>query len=154
MATKKHRHTGTIQNRRARFDYQLGDTFVVGVVLSGPETRALRLGHGQLRGAYVNVKDNELWLINATIAGSTGVPIKETDQTRTRKLLAKHREIAAIIEAKQRGSTVIPLEILTAGRYIKVRIALGKGKRQYDKRRTIQRREEERTMNRAMKSRL
>lgn len=144
MAKKKHRPTGTIQNRRARYDYELGDSLVVGLELTGAETKALRLGHGQLRGSYVTVKDDELWLLNAAIIGTAGVPIEATEQTRTRRLLAKRREIDALITAKQQGSTIVPLELLIKGRFIKLRIAIGKGKRQYDKRRAIQKRESDR----------
>ena len=144
MAKKKQHQTKQILNRRARHDYELGDSIVVGVQLSGAETKALRMGHGQLRGAYVTVKDGELWLFNATINGTTGVIIPESEQTRSRKLLAKKREIEALIEAKQQGKTIIPLQVLTQGRYIKIRIAIGKGKKQYDKRETLKRRDAER----------
>jgi SsrA-binding protein len=133
-----------ITNRRAKFDYQLGDRFVVGLALTGAETKALRMGHGQLRGAYVTVKDNELWLINATISSTSGVPISESDQARSRKLLAKRPEINQLIQAKQQGMTIVPTEILTQGRFIKLRIAVGRGKKVYDKRQTIKAREQKR----------
>lgn len=151
MAKKKPNQPKTISNRRARFDYELGDSLVVGLQLSGAETKSLRLGHGQLRGAYVTVKDGELWLINATINGTSGIPIDESDQTRVRKLLAKKREINALIEAKQQGRTIVPLEILTGGRFIKLRIAIGKGKKRYDKRQTLKARDDARTAARAMR---
>lgn len=144
MAKKKQQQTKQITNRRARHDYELGDTLVAGLQLSGAEVKALRMGHGQLRGAYVTVKDNELWLLNATINGTNGVPINDTDQTRTRKLLIKRRQLEALLEAKQQGKTIVPLEILTQGRYIKIRIAIGRGKKQYDKRETLKRRDAER----------
>jgi SsrA-binding protein len=145
MAKKKAaRQPKTIQNRRARFDYELGDSLVVGLELTGAEVKSLRMGHGQLRGAYVTVKDSELYLLNSTINGVAGVHIPESDQTRTRKLLAKRREIDALIDAKQQGRTIVPLAILTAGRYIKLRIAIGKGKKKYDKREAIKRRDTER----------
>src|SRR3954463_13504945 len=98
---KKSKAPGNISNRRARFDYELGDSLVVGLELTGAETKSLRMGHGQLRGAYVTVKENELYLLNSTINGVAGVGISEQDQTRTRKLLAKRREIEALIDAKQ-----------------------------------------------------
>jgi SsrA-binding protein len=139
---KKQAQTKQIVNRRARHDYELGDSLVVGVSLTGAETKALRLGHGQLRGSYVNVKDGELWLMNATINGTNGVRITEEEQGRNRKLLARRREIEALIEAKQQGRTIVPLEMLTGGRFIKLRIAVGKGKKQYDKRQTLKKREE------------
>jgi SsrA-binding protein len=106
------------------------------------------LGHGSLRGAYVTVKDNELWLINAQIMGARGIQITEDVQTRTRKLLAKKSEIEHLVQAKNEGRTIVPLELLTGGRYIKLRISAGKGKKAYDKRETIKRRQEERDIAR------
>jgi SsrA-binding protein len=151
MARKKQQAPKQITNRRARFDYELGDSLVVGIQLTGAETKALRLGHGQLRGAYVTVKDEELYLINCTINGTAGVPIIETQQTQTRKLLAKRREIAKLIEQKQQGKTIVPLELLTRGRFIKLRISVGRGKKQYDKRQTLKARDEQRSINTALK---
>jgi len=158
MAKKKsHNQPKSISNRRARHDYQLGDSFVVGMNLTGGETKALRMGHGQLRGAYVTVKDSakggELWLVNATISGSSGIPIDEQTQTRSRKLLAKRREIDQLVASKQQGRTIVPLDILTGGRYIKLRIAVGQGKKNYDKRQTLKARDENRQINRAIKPR-
>ncbi len=152
MAKKKANQSKTISNRRARHDYELGDSLVVGLQLSGAETKSLRMGHGQLRGAYVTVKQNELFLINATISGTTGIPISESDQARARKLLAKKREIAALIAAKQQGKTIVPLDILTGGRYIKLRISVGKGKKRYDKRQTLKARDDARRTQAALKS--
>jgi SsrA-binding protein len=147
---KKQTTTKQIVNRRARHDYELGDSLVVGISLTGGETKALRMGHGQLRGAYVNVKDGELWLMNATINGTRGVVIDEQTQVRNRKLLAKRREIEQLIEAKQQGRTIVPLEILTGGRFIKLRIAIGRGKKLYDKREALKKRDESRTIARAV----
>lgn len=149
---KKRPATSQISNRRARHDYELGESLVVGVELTGAETKALRLGHGQLRGAYVNVKDGELWLFNAAIHGTNGIPIDESIQTRNRKLLAKHREIDQLVEAKQQGRSIVPLEMLTGGRYIKLRIAVGKGKKKYDKRETIKKRDTERKLDAYLKA--
>ncbi len=143
MANKKSQ-TKMISNRRARYDYELGDDFVVGLQLTGAETKSLRRGHGHLRGAYVTVKDYELWLLNATITGDGSVRVPEEEQTRSRKLLANRKEIDELIEAKQQGKTIVPLEILTRGRFIKIRIAVGRGKKRYDKRQVIKQREESR----------
>lgn len=155
MAKKAAKATQTkkIVNRRARFDYELGDSLVVGLELTGAETKSLRMGHGQLRGAYVTVKDGQLWLLGAAINGTTGAPIKDTDQIRTRRLLAKRREISALIEAKQQGRTIVPLELLTQGRFIKLRLAVGKGKKKYDKRQALKRRDESRAIDAALKTR-
>src|SRR3989338_10255425 len=145
---KKLRNTGHITNKRARYDYQLGDSLIVGMALTGAETKALRLGHGQLRGAYVTDRGGELWLINAQITGSSGVPIDESAQTRSRKLLAKRPEIEKLLAAKRQGMTIVPLEVLNRGRYIKLKIALGRGKKRYDKRETLKRRQQEREIAR------
>jgi SsrA-binding protein len=137
-----------ITNRRARFDYELGDSLVVGLELTGRETKALRMGRGQLRGAYVTVKDGQLWLLNATVSGTNNILLTEQEQTRTRRLLAKRREIDALVQAKQQGQNIVPLDMLTQGRYIKLRIAIGKGKKKYDKRQTIKARDESRVLSR------
>jgi len=137
-----------ITNRQARYDYELGDSLVVGIALTGAETKALRQGHGQLRGAYVNVIGDELWLVNSQINSAKGIPIEPDQQTRSRKLLAKRREIDKLIEARSQGRTIVPTEIITSGRYIKLRIAVGKGRKAYDKRETIKRRQQERDIRR------
>jgi SsrA-binding protein len=151
MAKKQRSQTKQIKNRRAKHDYELGDSLVVGLELTGAETKSLRMGHGHLRGAYVTVRDDELYLINATITGSSGVQIDEDDQTRARQLLAKRREIDSLIAGKEQGRTSVPWEILTGGRYIKLRISAGRGKKHYDKRQTLKRREDERRAQAAMK---
>ncbi len=151
MAKKKAQDAKQISNRRARHDYDLGDGLVVGIALSGAETKSLRRGHGHLKGSYVTVKDNELWLVNATITGDSAVRVPEEDKTRNRKLLAKQREIAALMAAKQQGQTIVPLELLTRGRYIKLRIASGRGRKKYDKRGTIKRRDQDRSNNQELK---
>jgi SsrA-binding protein len=151
MAKKKATQTKTIQNRRARHDYELGDSLVVGMELTGAETKALRMGQGSLRGAFVNVRDNEIYLYNALVGQVAGINLTDTEKTRVRKLLAKRREIDALIEAKQQGKTIVPTEILTRGRYIKLRIAVGRGRKQYDKRQNLKARDESREMKRAIK---
>jgi len=144
----KKAQTSRIINRRARFDYELGDSLIVGIALSGAETKALRMGHGQLRGAFVTMKDGELWLTGAQISSSSGTPIPAEQQGRSRKLLAKKKEIDAIEAARQQGKTVVPLEIMTSGRYIKLKIAVGRGRRKYDKREVIKRRQQQRDIER------
>lgn len=147
---KKKPQGGSISNRRVRHDYVLGDEFVVGMALTGAETKSLRRGHGHLRGAYVTVNDGELWLVNATITGDAGIKIETEDQTRSRKLLAKRREIEDLIAAKQQGQTILPLEVLTRGRYVKLKISVGRGKKKYDKRQVLKKRDEERAMARGL----
>jgi SsrA-binding protein len=148
MAKKKANHTKQITNRRASFDYELGDSLIVGMELTGAEVKNLRLGHGQLRGAYVTLNQNELFLINANISGTSSIPISESDQTRARKLLAKRKEIDSLQDAKQQGRTIVPLSIMTNGRYIKLKLALGKGKRRYDKRQSLKAKDQKRDIAR------
>lgn len=148
---KKPQHTGNIVNPRAKYDYQLGDSLVVGIALTGAETKALRMGHGQLRGAYITDKGGELWLINAQITGDSGVLIDESTKTRSRKLLAKRAEIEKLMAAKGQGMTIVPLEVLNRSHFIKLRIALGRGKKRYDKRETIKRRQQQRDIDRMVK---
>jgi SsrA-binding protein len=152
MAKKKRTQDKTIRNRRAIFDYELGDGLVVGIELSGRETKALRMGQGSLKGAYVTVKNDELYLLNALVGEVPGIQLTPDEKTRTRKLLAKRREIDAFIAAKQQGRTIVPLEILTRGRFIKLRISVGKGKKTWDKRQTIKKREETRQARAAIKN--
>ncbi len=148
---KKSSQTKKVTNRRARHDYELGDSLVVGISLSGAETKALRMGHGQLQGAYVNVLGDELWLINATIHGTSGIPISEDQVSRSRKLLAKRKEIDKLIAERQSGKTIVPVEILTGSRYIKLRISVGKGKKHYDKRENLKKRQQQRDIERHTK---
>ncbi len=150
MPQKKSNTSKQISNRRARHDYDLGDGLVVGISLTGAETKSLRKGQGHLKGAYVNAKDGELWLVNATITGDGSIRVPEEDKTRNRKLLAKRREIEALMAAKQQGQTIVPLELLTRGRYIKLRIATGRGKKKYDKREAIKKRDQERDVKRTL----
>ncbi len=142
--------TKLVVNRRARFDYDIHDEFKVGMVLSGPEVRSVRDGRASLRGAYVTVKDGELWLTNSSFTvkqnGEEGVV-----DTRGRKLLASKKEIAQLIAAKDSGLTIVPLTMTTNTRFIKLIIATAKGKKTYDKRETIKRRENDREARRLMK---
>lgn len=143
----------TIRNRRASFDFALGQKFSAGISLTGPEVKSIRLGRAHLRGAYIQVLNGELWLINATINAvpANAAYLPESDQTRNRKLLVKRRELEGIIKAKQQGMSIVPLSISTGTRFIKVLFALGAGKKQYDKRNTIKKRDTERTELRSFK---
>lgn len=151
MSRKRKSQNSSLKNRRAAFDYALEDSLVVGMQLSGAETKSLRQGHGHIKGAFVTIRDGELWLNNATITGSNAVPIKEEDKTRARKLLAKRKEIQALQSAKQQGRSIIPVEVLNRGRFIKIRIAIGKGKKTRDKRQVIKEREDKIAAKRAIK---
>lgn len=156
MANKSNKKPSTPQiiNRRARFDYELSDEIVAGMVLSGKEVRAARDGHVQLKGSFVTVRQNELWLNNASFSvklNERGISNQKTVDTSPKKLLASRRQIDEFLAKKQQGYTIVPLKMLTGGRFIKIVIALGKGKKQFDKRETIKRREQERDSRRQLR---
>ena len=146
----------SIVNRRARFDYELGEELVAGLSLTGQEVRAARDGHVQLKGSFVSLKAGELWLNNASFSlklnekGQTGT---RSVDTRPRKLLVSRKQIDGLAAAKQSGMTIVPTKLITRGRYMKLVIALGKGKKRYDKRETIKRRQQDREAQQNLKSR-
>lgn len=156
MATnpKKKQPQKSVVNRRARFDYALDDEIVAGLSLTGQEVRAARDGHVQLKGSFVSLKNNELWLNNASFSlklNEKGQSNARTVDTQPRKLLASRKQIDAFAARKQQGMTIVPTKLLTGGRFIKLVIALGKGKKSYDKRETIKRRDQDRDTKRALK---
>ncbi len=145
-----------VVNRRARFDYELGDDLVVGMSLTGPEVRAARDGHIQLKGSFVTIRGSELWLNNASFSirlQKRGEASARTVDTNPRKLLASRKQIDQLSVRKKDGLTIVPTKLLTTGRYIKLVIALGKGKKKYDKRETLKRRDQERDAKQAIKHR-
>jgi SsrA-binding protein len=157
MAQKKKKIASqpkSIVNRRARFDYELGDEIIAGLVLTGPETRAARDGHIQLKGSFVTIRNDELWLNNASFSlklAQRGEASARSIDTSPRKLLASRKQIDTLATKKKDGMSIVPTKLLTTGRFIKVVIALGKGKKNYDKRETLKRRDQEREKNRALK---
>ncbi len=149
---KKPASPPSIVNRRARSDYELSDDLVVGIVLTGQEVRAARDGHVQLRGSYVTIWDGELWLNNSSFSlklNQKGGGTRTVD-TSVRKLLASRRQIDDLAARKKSGMSIIPTKLLTTGNYIKLVIALGRGKKLYDKRQTLKKRAEERDTRRTV----
>ena len=132
MGKKKKPNNNVTVNRRARFDYQLEDELTCGMSLSGPEVRSIRDHHVQLKGSFVTIRRGELWLNNLTLGSETA---------RNIRLLATKKQILSLERAKQDGISIVPLKLLAGGRYIKLVIATGKGKKKYDKRKTIKNRD-------------
>ncbi len=153
MAQKKKKRvaSGAIVNRRASFDYALDEDLKVGIVLTGREARAARDGRVQLKGSFVTIRNNELWLNNASfsLVLNTKGASDATVDTSPRKLLASRKQIDDLAERKQAGMSIVPLRLLTQGRFIKLVIALGKGKKNYDKRQAIKKRDQERENSRS-----
>lgn len=129
---KKQKSDSTVVNARARYDYILGDELICGMNLSGPEVRSIRDHHVQLKGSFVTIRNNELWLNNLTLGADTA---------RNIKLLATKKQIASLSRAKIAGSTIVPVKLLGGSRHIKLVIAVGKGKKKYDKREAIKKRD-------------
>ena len=132
---KKKVSEGVTINRKARYDYVLGDELTCGMVLAGPEVRAVRDHHVQLKGSFVTIRGNELWLNNLTLGAETA---------RNIKLLATRKQINTLEREKAAGSTIVPVRLLGGGRHIKLVVAVGKGKKKYDKREAIKKRDIER----------
>ncbi|MCU0257646.1 MAG: SsrA-binding protein SmpB [Solirubrobacteraceae bacterium] len=139
-------------NRQARHRYELLDKLECGVVLQGTEVKALRQGSAQIKDAYAQVRDGELWLHNCHIPPYGPAARENHEPERPRKLLAHRREIERLA-AKQheRGLTIVPTRIYFSGSRAKVEIALAKGKDRFDKREAIKERETKRDMQRALR---
>ncbi|HUD03842.1 MAG TPA: SsrA-binding protein SmpB [Patescibacteria group bacterium] len=153
MVKQKAKTPAVITNRRARHDYEFKQKFLAGIMLEGAEVKSLRSSHGNLRSAFVNVKDGELWLFNATITptNTNRNALTEDKQVRARKLLVNKRELAELISAKEQGLTIIPTKLLTGRHFIKVEIATGRGLKKYDKREKIKQRDTDRDTRRSLK---
>jgi SsrA-binding protein len=138
-------------NRKATHDYFIEDKFEAGIALRGSEIKSIRAGRIQLREAYVRIDQRELWLVNAHVSIYDPAAKLNHDPLRPRKLLLHRKEIGKLLEkVKLKGYTIVPLDVhLSKGR-AKVTIALAKGKRQYDKRQALAKRETERDMARAL----
>ena len=141
-------------NKRAHFDYEISDKYEAGLVLLGHEVKSVKTGHISLKGSFVTIKGNELYLTNANIplylrAGKT----PNYDPSRPRKLLLKKSEIKHLIgKARTLGLTLAPIKIYTKKQLIKLEFGVGKGKKEYDKREKIKNREDKRKIRQAVKT--
>jgi SsrA-binding protein len=143
-----------VDNRRARHDYELLERFEAGLVLTGTEVKSLRNGRVSLGQAYGDVRDGEVWLVGADIAVYDQGNIANHDPGRDRKLLLHKGEIASLIgKTQERGLTLVPTRMYWKDGRAKVELALARGKLQRDKRRDIAKREADRAIERALKSR-
>ena len=139
-------------NRRARFDYDILDRIEAGVALTGTEIKSVRAGRVNIRDAYAQARGREMWLHNLHIAAWDSAGPWGHDPVRSRKLLLHADEIRKFGQAAgEQGLTIVPLRVYIKGHYAKVELALAKGRRRYDKRRAIIRRETEREIARAIR---
>ena len=140
-----------IANKRAFFDYQILEKFEAGINHIGAEVKAVRLGHADLTGSHVRIMGNEAYLINAKIFPYQYSRPENYDEQRTRKLLLHKKEIIAL-KSKTEGQNLalVPLSMYTTKSFIKVEIALGKGKKQYDKKEAIKKKDLQREVEQEM----
>ncbi len=141
-------------NRRARHEYHLLERFEAGLVLTGTEVKSLREGKATIERAYADVRDGQVWLIGAHIAPYEQASLGSHDPDRDRKLLLHRKEIASLIgKVKERGLTLVPTQLYFKNGRAKIELALAKGKEQRDKRRDLAKRDADRQIERALKSR-
>ena len=142
------------ENRRARHDYHLLERIEAGLQLTGTEVKSLREGRVTLQRAYAEVRDGEVWLTGAHISEYTQGNIANHDPDRDRKLLLRRKEIDSLIgKVRERGFTLVPTRLYWKDGRAKVELAVGRGKEVRDKRRDIARRDADRQIERALKSR-
>jgi SsrA-binding protein len=142
------------QNKKARHDYHVEDVYEAGMVLTGTEVKSLREGRVEFGGAYADVRGEEVFLVGATIAEYDHGNVQNHDPDRDRKLLLHRREIASLIgKVREKGLTLVPTRLYFKDGKVKVELALARGKERIDKRRDLQKRDAERQIERALKSR-
>ena len=142
-----------IQNRKANFDYEIIETFEVGIVLTGTEIKSIRLGKANLKDSYAIIRNNELYLLNLHISKYDQGNIFNHDETRTRKLLMHKKEILKL-QAKLdlEGFTLVPIKLYFKGSKAKILLGLAKGKKNYDKRESIKKKDISRQISKDLKN--
>ncbi len=142
-----------IQNRKANFDYEIIETFEVGIVLTGTEIKSIRLGKANLKDSYAIIKNNEIYLLNMHTSKYEQGNIFNHEETRTRKLLMHKKEILKLRDKLDlEGFTLIPLKLYFKGSKAKILLGLAKGKKNYDKREAIKKKDIERQLARDLKN--
>lgn len=142
-----------IDNRKAFFDYEILEKLEAGINLYGAEVKAVRLGHADLSGSFVRIIGSEAYLINAKIFPYKYAAPEGYDERRTRKLLLHKKEIVAL-KGRIEGSNLalVPLSIYTTKSFIKVQVGLGRGKKEFDKRQKIKKRDIQRSVEQELQS--
>lgn len=154
MAKKKQGENVIAHNRRARYDYDIGETFEAGLALTGTEVKSLRAGKASLAEAFATVRDGEAWLVQAHIPEYEFGNRANHDPVRMRKLLLHRREIEECERfLGERGRTLVPLRLYWKDGRAKLLVGLGTGKATHDKRRAIAKRDADREMQRALAAR-
>ncbi len=146
------------ENKKVIHNYQILEKYEAGLVLSGPEVKSVKKGQINLKGSYITISPNqEAWLINAHIAPYPPAKREQKDYNplRKRKILLHKKEIISLLgKSKQKGLTILPLKVYTKHGFVKIEIGLAKGKKKYDKRELIKKRETERKIRRALRGKV
>ena len=130
-----------IFNRKANFNYELLEKFEAGLVLNGGEVKSVRGGHLKLEESFIKIKDGEAWLFNAHVHPYS-FAVEEVDPTRPRKLLLHKNQLLKLNQlTEQKGLTIVPVSCYIKGNNIKLEIAIGKGKKKYEKRESIKKKD-------------
>ncbi len=143
-----------ISNKKARFDYEILDTFEAGLVLAGYEVKSIKTGRAKLDGAHVLIRGSEAFLVNSSVAPyqPANMP-KDYEPERVRKLLLSKKELKELEEkSEQAGLTIVPIRLYNAGRKLKLEIGIGRGKKKADKREALKARDNKRDIDRILKS--
>ncbi len=140
-------------NRKALYDYEILEKYQAGLALTGQEAKSIKAGHMSLKGSHVTFHNGEAFLFNANISKYPQAgKLPDYDPTHSRKLLLKKKEIRYLQgKLQEKGLTIIPLSVYTKNRFVKIEIAVARGKKQYDKRETIKQRDTQREARQAMK---
>jgi len=142
-----------VSHKRAKFDYEILETFEAGLSLLGTEVKSVRGGQGKLEGAHVIIRGDEAFLVGASIPPfqKANAP-KDFDAERVRKLLLSQKEIEHLhSEGEKKGLTIVPIKLYNSGRNLKIEIAIARGKKKYDKRESIKARDTKRDIERTLK---
>lgn len=151
MSEKK--NNDLVSNRRATFNYEILETFEAGIVLQGTEIKSLRDHGGSLQDSYVKIIQEEMWLVGCSIAPYRFGNVHNHEDRRERKLLMHKREIERLrVASQEKGLALIPLALYLNKSRVKVKIAIAKGKKTFDKRATIKERDDKRQIERSLKN--
>lgn len=142
-----------IEHKKARLNYEILEEFEAGLELLGTEVKSLRAGQGKLEGAHIVVRGGEAYLVGAHIPPYQPANTKEDyDPDRSRRLLLNKKELAELLAyGEQRGLTIVPLKVYNKGKHLKLLVGAARGKKEFDKRQTLKKRDTEREMRRTLK---
>jgi SsrA-binding protein len=142
------------KNRRAGFDYDLSEHLIAGLALTGNEVKSMKAGYASLKGSFITLRGQEAYLMGAHVTPYAHAAHKaDIDPTRQRKLLLHRRQLSELQQAKDSGHSIVPTALLLDRNFVKLEIAIGRGKKRYDKRETIKQRDTNREIAREVSGR-